>query len=133
MVKSKRIVNLATEESVTAAAGMALDFIRNGICDCAVVGGVDSLSIIAAYGFNALKSMSGASGVVELISVILSMQYGKYIPLPNLKNTIDDSYNIKMSDKTFDTDIEYSLSNSFAFDGNSASVVVKKYHGGEAE
>lgn len=259
-VQGEVFISSAACASGTAAAGMALDFIRNGICDCAVVGGVDSLSIIAAYGFNALKSLSrgvcnpydmnrdginlgecgaflfleslghalarnaniyceltgyalgndayhitspepngigayntmlsavndagilagdidyinghgtgtqindsmeikaaekliagtdkkillsstksmighcmGASGVVELISVILSMQYGKYIPLPNLKNTIGDSDNIKTSDKTFDTDIEYSLSNSFAFAGNSASVVVKKYHGGEAE
>lgn len=257
-VQGEVFISSAACASGTAAAGMAFDFIRNGICDCAVVGGVDSLSIIAAYGFNALKSLSsgicdpydmnrdginlgecgaflffeelehalarnariccevigyalgndayhitspepngigayntmlsavndagiqagdidyinghgtgtqindsmetkaieklvagtdkkillsstkstighcmGASGAAELISMILSMQYGKYIPLPNLKNAIEDSENIRMSNKTFDADIEYALSNSFAFAGNSASVVVKKYHGGD--
>ncbi len=257
-VQGEVFISSAACASGTAVAGMAFDFIRNGICDCAVVGGVDNLSIIAAYGFNALRSLSsdicnpydmnrdginlgecgafiffeelehalarnakiccevigyalgndayhitspepngicayhtmqmalndagiqagdidyinghgtgtqindsmetkaleklavgrekkimlsstkstighcmGASGVAELISMILSLQYGKYIPLPNLKNAIEGSENIIMSDKTFDTDIEYALSNSFAFAGNSASVIVKKYHGGD--
>lgn len=257
-IQGEVFISSAACASGTTAAGMAFDFIRGGVCDCAVVGGVDSLSIIAAYGFNALKSLSngicnpyditrdginlgecgafllfeelehalernariycelagyalgndayhitspepngngayytmklavddsgiqaenidyinghgtgtqindsmetkavekfageiaenillsstkstighcmGASGAAELISMILSMQYGKYIPLPNLKNAVEGSVKIRMSNKTFDTDIEYALSNSFAFAGNSASVVVKKYHGGD--
>ncbi len=48
--------------SGTTAAGMALDYIRSGLCDAAVMGGVDSLSIITAYGFNALKSLTHSVG-----------------------------------------------------------------------
>lgn len=42
----------------TTAAGMAMDYIRSGVCDRAIVGGVDALSVVTAYGFNALKSLS---------------------------------------------------------------------------
>ena len=44
--------------SSTTAVGMALDYIRNGICDYAVAGGFDPLSLLTACGFNALKSLS---------------------------------------------------------------------------
>ena len=57
-VKGSCTVISASCASGTTAAGMALDYIRNGLCDAAVLGGVDSLSIITAYGFNALKSLS---------------------------------------------------------------------------
>ena len=244
--------------SGTTAAGMALDYIRSGLCDCAVVGGVDSLSIVTAYGFNALKSLSGsvcnpfdeerdginigecgalflfeslehakkrnakiycevvgyalgndayhitspepngegayrtmkaalddadieatdidyinahgtgtlindgmetkaieklfadidknisvsstkalighcmgASGAIELASIILSMKNKKYIPMPKLKNNILKAENIQVSDKTFDLNIDYAISNSFAFSGNSAALIIKDYEGGD--
>lgn len=44
--------------SSTTAVGMAMDYIRNGLCDYAVAGGFDPLSILTASGFNALKSLS---------------------------------------------------------------------------
>lgn len=44
--------------SSTTAVGMALDYIRNELCDYAVAGGFDPLSILTACGFNALKSLS---------------------------------------------------------------------------
>lgn len=62
-VQGELFISSAACASGTAAAGMAFDFIRGGVCDCAVVGGVDSLSMIAAYGFNALKSLS--SGICD--------------------------------------------------------------------
>ena len=244
--------------SGTTAAGMALDYIRSGLCECAVVGGVDSLSIVTAYGFNALKSLSGsvcnpfdeerdginigecgalflfeslehakkrnakiycevvgyaldndayhitspepngegayrtmkaalddadieatdidyinahgtgtlindgmetkaieklfadidknisvsstkalighcmgASGAIELASIILSMKNKKYIPMPKLKNNILKAENIQVSDKTFDLNIDYAISNSFAFSGNSAALIIKDYEGGD--
>jgi len=46
--------------SGTTAAGMAFDYIRNGLCDCAIVGGVDALSYITACGFNALQALSSS-------------------------------------------------------------------------
>ncbi len=44
--------------SSSAAVGIAFDYIRNGICDSAVVIGVDNLSIDYAYGFHALRLLS---------------------------------------------------------------------------
>ena len=51
-------VSSAACASGTTALGMAFDFIRNGLCDCAVAGGADSLNVLSAYGFHALKSLS---------------------------------------------------------------------------
>lgn len=53
-------VSSAACASGTTALGMAFDFIRNGICDLAVTGGADSLNALSAYGFHALKSLSGS-------------------------------------------------------------------------
>lgn len=255
-VKGPVSISSAACASGTTAVGMAFDYIRNGICETAVAGGADPLTIIAAYGFNALKSLSsgvcdpydnnrdginigecgaffmveslehalarnakiyceisgyglgndayhitspepngdgaystmlsairdggispeqvdyinghgtgtpindsmeikainrlyeglkkkpalsstkalighcmGSSGAIELASVILSMNGGKYIAMPNLKDPIDGEKIV--SAKTYDINIDYALSNSFAFAGNSASLLVKKYTGGD--
>lgn len=253
-------VSSAACASGTTSVGMALEYIRSGVCSCAVIGGVDSLSIIAAYGFHALKSMSesicnpydqnrdginigecgafmfletlehaekrgakiycevagyalgndayhitspepegngayitmkaalkdagidpkeldyinghgtgtrinddmelkaierlcaeqkkvipvsstkaltghcmGASGTIELASVIFAMRKKKYLPMPNLKEKLTDSEKVILEAEAFDLDIKYALSNSFAFAGNSASIVIAQYNGGEAK
>lgn len=252
-VKGTSYICSAACASGTTAAGMAFDYIRNGICDTAVMGGADPLTIISACGFHALKSLScgicnpfdetrdginigecsavfmveslehaekrnakiycelvgyglgndayhatspdpegngayhtmlsaindgkispeqvdyinahgtgtkindsmeikaidriysdkskkpavsstkalighcmGASGAAELVSIILSMQNGKYIAMPNLVKPISDDY--CLSKKNKEVNIQYALSNSFAFAGNSASLLVKKYN-----
>lgn len=252
-VKGTVSIASAACASGTTAVGMAFDYIRSGMCECAVAGGVDALSVIAAYGFHALKSLSGskcnpydtqrdginigecgtffllesqehamargahiycevagyalgndayhitspepngegayqtmmgaledsgvgaevldyinghgtgtpindsmelkaldkllsptdkkvavsstkamighcmgASGAVELASVILGMEYGKYLPMPALTEPLSASKNIVLSNQTFNLDTQYALSNSFAFGGNSASILVKK-------
>ncbi|MCL2218951.1 MAG: beta-ketoacyl-[acyl-carrier-protein] synthase family protein [Chitinispirillia bacterium] len=51
-------VNSAACAASTTAAGMAFDFIRDGLCDICVVGGADSLTKSAAYGFHSLRSLS---------------------------------------------------------------------------
>ena len=51
-------VTSAACASGTTALGMAFDFIRNGLCDCAVAGGADALNRLSAYGFHALKSLT---------------------------------------------------------------------------
>ncbi|MBO6229763.1 MAG: hypothetical protein J6O50_04280, partial [Ruminiclostridium sp.] len=43
----------------TTAIGMAFDFIRNGLCRCAVAGGAEELTPMGGFGFNALKALSG--------------------------------------------------------------------------
>lgn len=259
-IRGAASISSAACASGTTAAGMAFDYIRNGICDMAVVGGADPLTIIAAYGFNALKSLSGgicdpydenrdginigecgaflmfeslehaqarnadiyceiagygigndayhitspepdgsgayrtmlsalsdgdtdinevdyinghgtgtaindsmeikainriyegsgkkpaisstkalighcmgASGAAELVSVILSMKYGKAIMMPNLKEPIAEAVNAEIISQKRDLNISCAISDSFAFAGNSASILVKKYSGGGSE
>ena len=59
------------------------------------------------------------------------MKNKKYIPMPNLKKNILHAENIQVLNKTFDLNIDYAISNSFAFSGNSAALVVKNFEGGE--
>ena len=68
---------------------------------------------------------------IELASIILSMKNKKYIPMPNLKKNILTAENLQVSNKTFDLNIDYAISNSFAFSGNSAALVVKNFEGGD--
>ncbi len=244
--------------SSSAAVGMTFDYIRHGICDCAIVVGVDNLSIDDAYGFHALRLLSngicnpfdknrdginigegsvaffieslehakarqakiycelvgyalgndayhivspepsgksacnvmknalddakisisavdyinahgtgtilndsmelkaieklmadtdkkiwvsstksmighcmGAAGAIEIASVILSMNHKKYIPMPNLKNPIEHSEKICMSSETFPLEINYALSNNFAFAGNNSALVLKNFKDGD--
>ena len=242
--------------SGVAGAGMAMDFIRNGFADAAVVGGVDPLSVMTAYGFHSLKSMTnsvtnpfdetrdginiaecaaffmaesldhalerkadiyaelsgyalgndayhitspepngegacrvmeaalsdagitpddicyinahgtgtiindsmeskaiqrvfanirkpvpvsstkalighamGASGAIELASVIFALKEQRYIPMPRLANCIVKDEKFIFSDQPMPLKGDYALKNSFAFSGNSASIVVKRYEG----
>lgn len=244
--------------SSSAAVGMAFDYIRNGICDCAIVIGADNLAIDDAYGFHALRLLSngicnpfdknrdginigegsvaffieslehaknrqakiycelvgyalgndahhivspepsgksacnvmknalddakipisavdyinahgtgtilndsmelkaieqlmadtdkkiwvsstksmvghcmGAAGAIEIASVILSMDQKKYIPMPNLKNPIEHSEKICISSETFPLEINYALSNNFAFAGNNSALVLKNFKDGD--
>ncbi|MDR2560143.1 MAG: hypothetical protein LBC86_11480 [Oscillospiraceae bacterium] len=51
-------VNSAACAAGTTAAGMAFDFIKNGMCKICIVGGADSLTKTVAYGFHSLKALS---------------------------------------------------------------------------
>lgn len=240
--------------SGTTAIGMAMDYIRSGLCECAVAGGVDCLAQHTAYGFHALKSLSsgvtnpfdakrdginigecgalffleslehaqargaaiageisgyalsndayhitsprpdgegayrtikaaledagitagevgyinahgtgtpandsmetkaleqifgaserpvplsstkallghcmGASGAIELASVILALQYQRYLPMPRLKESIVTGKGLRLARESFPLEAEYALKNSFAFSGNSSALVVRRY------
>ena len=71
----------------------------------------------------------GASGAIELASILLSIKEEKYIPMPNLQKSIVQNKQIRMMSNTSSLWINYALSNSFAFGGNSAAIVVKRYEG----
>jgi 3-oxoacyl-[acyl-carrier-protein] synthase II len=58
-IAGETYVSSAACASGTTAAGMAFDFIRNGLCRVCVVGGADPLTAPVAVGFHALKSLSG--------------------------------------------------------------------------
>lgn len=257
-IRGSAYISSAACASGTTAAGMAMDYIRNGICNAAVVGGADPLTIISAYGFNALKSLSsgicnpydenrdginigecgaflmleslehakarnaeiycelsgyatgndayhitspepegsgavhtmlaalkdgntqvneidyinghgtgtaindsmegkaarivfgesgkkpmlsstkalighcmGASGTAELISTILSMKHKKAIYMPSVKSSLAEGECADILTESRSVDISCALSNSFAFAGNSASLLIKKYDGGD--
>ena len=76
--------------------------------------------------------LMGASGVIELASIIMAIKNKKYIPMPKLEMPIEKK-NISMMPHTDELDMEYALSNSFAFAGNSASILIKRYDGGKSE
>jgi 3-oxoacyl-[acyl-carrier-protein] synthase II len=67
----------------------------------------------------------GASGALELAAVLLSIENWTYMPLPNLSRPLETSARI-FSRRHFQ-EIAFALSNSFAFAGNIASVLVGRY------
>jgi 3-oxoacyl-[acyl-carrier-protein] synthase II len=81
---------------------------------------------------NSTKSMTGhllgASGAIEAISVILSMQNGLVPPTINHKNideNIDQNLNLTLN-KAQKKDVNIAMSNTFGFGGHNACVLFKK-------
>ena len=81
---------------------------------------------------NSTKSMTGhllgASGAIEAISVILSMQNGLVPPTINHKN-IDENINQNLNltlNKAQKKDVNIAMSNTFGFGGHNACVLFKK-------
>lgn len=68
----------------------------------------------------------GASGAVELASVIRSMQSGEPIVMPRLTEPLDGC---EMYNAPERIDMEYAMSNSFGFSGNSAGIIIRKWVG----
>ena len=66
----------------------------------------------------------GASGAVELAAVLLSMEKGRLFPMPNLKEALEIPENVELCREETDGSVRYALSNSFAFAGNTASLLV---------
>ena len=81
---------------------------------------------------NSTKSMTGhllgASGAIEAISVILSMQNGIVPPTINHKNideNIDQNLNLTLN-KTQNRQVNIAMSNTFGFGGHNACILFKK-------
>lgn len=70
----------------------------------------------------------GAAGSIELVATAISINEDFVPPTINLKSIQDgfDEYNL--SNEIVYRNINYALSNSFAFAGNTASIVLKKYN-----
>ena len=66
----------------------------------------------------------GASGAIELASMIGVLQSGDPIRMPNLKDPIGGE---EMFFSPEHIDVQYAMSNSFGFAGNSASLIIRKY------
>ncbi len=82
---------------------------------------------------NSTKSMTGhllgGAGAIEFIACVLQMNNGfihQTVGLENPDEELDLDY---VMGHGVDMDIEYALSNSFAFGGQNASILIKKYHG----
>jgi 3-oxoacyl-[acyl-carrier-protein] synthase II len=96
---------------------------------------VKSLFGPAAYNvvISSTKSMTGhligAAGAVEAIYSVLAIKNGMIPPTINLDNP-DPECDLDYTPLTpRKRDVEHALSNSFAFGGQNASLVFKKYHG----
>lgn len=80
---------------------------------------------------NAIKSLTGhmlgASGTVEIISTILSMQHN-IIPRTVNCDHLDEEVSLNIiREENFNCVIDVAMSNSFGFGGNNVSIVLKKY------
>nr|AMB48449.1 beta-ketoacyl synthase [Nostoc sp. CAVN2] len=78
---------------------------------------------------NSTKSLTGhcltAAGVVEVIATLLQMKFGFCHPTNNLVNPIDPSLNW-VKETSIKADIQYAISNSFAFGGINTALLIKK-------
>lgn len=68
----------------------------------------------------------GASGAMELAALLLAVENGAYMPLPNLRRPVSTKAHI--ASRPHSCEIGFALSNSFAFAGNIASVLVGRYN-----
>ncbi len=82
---------------------------------------------------NSTKSMIGhllgAAGAVEFIACVLQMNHGyihQTVGLTQPDEELDLDY---VQGHGVEAEIEYALSNSLAFGGHNASLLIKKYHG----
>ncbi len=78
---------------------------------------------------NSIKSYIGhclaAGGGIEMAATILSLVNGEIFPTHGLENFMDDMPGVEaVKNKTVQTQISLAMSNSYAFAGNSATVLV---------
>ena len=72
-----------------------------------------------------MKSHEVTLGVYDMATgKTVYMQTGEPIVMPNLTEPLDDG---GMFDPPESIDMEYAMSNSFGFAGNSASIVIRKW------
>ena len=77
---------------------------------------------------NSTKALTGhcmgASGAVELAALLLEMESGWLHPMPNLEHPMPLPKEVRISREGRECQVQYALSNSFAFAGNTASLLI---------
>ena len=68
----------------------------------------------------------GAAGAVELVATVLGMENGVCLPTGTLENVMEGYDEKLLPNKAVKHEYKYALSNSFAFAGNTASIVIGK-------
>ena len=69
----------------------------------------------------------GASGAVEAIITIKSIEENIITPIINYKEK-DEECNLNLvTEKSINTKVDYALSNSFGFGGHNVSLIFKKW------
>ena len=68
-----------------------------------------------------------ASGALEFAAVLLAIKYGQVPPTLGLTDKMDECEKMDYNTELRDKNVEYAMSNSFAFAGNSASILVETY------
>lgn len=66
----------------------------------------------------------GASGAIELAAILTEIHTGSLFPMPNLRQAIEVPEGVSLCREETLLNIRYALSNSFAFAGNTASLLV---------
>lgn len=69
-----------------------------------------------------------AAGVVELAATALCIKNKCVMPNVNVTETMEEFRSGFFVDKAYETEIKYALSNSFAFAGNTASILIGAYY-----
>ena len=98
--------------------------------ECSALKHVFAGSLDSVY-VNSTKSLIGhtltAAGTIELVATVLQMNGGYCHPTLNLETPIDDTLHF-VGPHRIDAEIEYAMSNSFAFGGINSSVIVERFH-----
>ncbi|ANZ22332.1 3-oxoacyl-ACP synthase [Buchnera aphidicola (Diuraphis noxia)] len=80
---------------------------------------------------SATKSITGhslgASGVHEIIYILLMFKYNFIAPTINIEKLEPYAKNMNIVQKTIDIEISTAMSNSFGFGGTNVSLILKKY------
>jgi malonyl-[acp] decarboxylase len=98
--------------------------------ECSALRHVFAGSLDSVY-VNSTKSLIGhtltAAGTIELVATVLQINGGYCHPTLNLETPIDDKLRF-VGPNRVDAEIEYAMSNSFAFGGINSSVIVQRFH-----
>ena len=71
----------------------------------------------------------GASGAIELAASIIAMQHNRYLPMPLFDEILPEGMKdscLRCSSEGRSIHIDAVMSNSFAFSGHNASIIIRR-------